>query len=225
MLNKRKEKPTEFYVEKKWFEIQEVLEFNVTELRLLLLYSGYMVESLTNEQKTWLTNRNKNIDSIDNAKEKLISLGLIEKYKSEDSECSEEYYKKVSLGRFNTIPEEDIKKVKNIRQLFILCAYYNPKMNWIVSEKLIKNVFGTRVSQYWNRTCSQLGVSVERVQSPSNGGVMLVVNKKQESIDIEEDADYGVLSDTHTNLLEINEDTNNKCNCSEYDLFNIVNLL
>lgn len=176
MINKEDYSYKGFSIELKWFENPEVRKFNTSELRLLIIYSGRVVEELTGKEKEWIFARNKNVNCLNSMKEKLRELGLIEHF---ENEFNDNMYTKVNFGRYQYVRFEDICAIKNIRQLFIACAKNNSR-ELIVSQSLIDSLFNynSRGTQYWKRTCQQMNVEVQKIQSPNNGGIRLVVPSK-----------------------------------------------
>lgn len=206
MLNKERYLNEGFFIEKEWFELESVRNFSTTELRLLILHSGRTIEELDVEEKQWvLGGRNKKVSEIDKAKDKLIDLGLIELY---DDDKNTSHYSKVGLGNYEYVPFTEIEKVKNLRQLLIVCALSNNK-ELIISHKLLKDLFGTetrRINENWKRTCKQLEVDVLRVQAPNKGGVRLVVPSGIADFNVDREPikkhiDIGSLDDRKSLLL------------------------
>ena len=136
---------------------KEVFDYDLTmaEVRLLMVLSsnkGVSVKDLSKAEKLEIVGSARNYKLIPTMVEKLVELNLLDE-EGKGKEIGKEF---VIINGL-----EEIKDIKNLRQLFLFSVsrWYKNKKQTIITVGRFENLFGDNkrdINKYWKRTNEQL---------------------------------------------------------------------
>ena len=167
MLNERK-----FYLNKEVFGAENITMVHVRLLVILTSYKGITLDKLTREQKLWVVRNASKYSTLPQINQDLINSGLL---------CDNGKGTSVK-GNYITFDSlEEIKSIKNLRQLFILSINkWHKNSQVFITKEVFGKLFGTqlkRANENWNNTNSQLGT--EYAWKEVNNSIIITVAKKE----------------------------------------------